>query len=789
MSRSVNQTLLDAIENQQGDIILRVLTWTDQADYIANPNTPDHTWETKKFQINSTSADVELITANDYTVSAFTVFIIERGVKLAGTEYTVKSGLFFVKTYQEDYGKIKLHGSSYPNIKISITAGDGTYQQVIEAFCTAIGKTAVFKNPADAWLAYQFLPTGKTLSLNKAELFENLLKQKYTILVYEKSPDNLVFYNQDSFIKSLLLTSVVWSPELSIFCTILSGDINRVLTSPDAIIWTPRNAANLNSWISITWSPQLRLFCAISYDGVNQVMTSPDGITWTARTAAQTNLWASITWSPELSLFCAVAQNGVNRVMTSPDGITWTARTAAQANPWYSITWSPQLSLFCAVSYSGVNQVMTSPDGITWTARTAAQANAWYSITWSPELSLFCAVAQDGVNRIMTSPDGITWTARTAAQANPWYSVTWSPQLSLFCAVSYSGVNQVMTSPDGITWTARTAATSATWVNITWSPDLNLFCAVAEDSDATNNIITSPDGINWTVQTTVADFALSYQDGPSSYLDREQSEVHYLWQDETATPHTSGDTTQPQWNLGFLKSTASPPTTKTDPYYKIFLQKAPIRLDITDGDKIHFTPYWSIDPTKTIDAMMQVSEHLDLKKSPSWYQEIKSISLFSHTEGGRLPSTVERVAAYTPLTSTSFNRNLTPAVNNLQALAEAVDDLIITQASMKTKAIIALANADANLTATQIIDSGLLTITPTIARILTLPTAANIIAGLAGYQVGTYFSFTIIVKAAFVVTLATNTGITLHGNMTINNASGTFLCLIASSTTVEVLRI
>jgi hypothetical protein len=188
----------------------------------------------------------------------------------------------------------------------------------------------------------------------------------------------------------------------------------------------------------------------------------------------------------------------------------------------------------------------------------------------------------------------------------------------------------------------------------------------------------SADGINWQASTANADYDLSYQDGVTSYLVRDQSAVHYLWRDETASLHTAGDTTLPQWNLGFLASTDSPPITREDAYYKIYLKKAPVRLDLTDGDKIHFTPYWSIDPTKTIDAMMQVSEHLNLTKSPAWYQEIKSIIMFNSTEGGALPSTIERVAAYTPLVSTGFDGNLTPAVNNLQALAQAVDDLDLT---------------------------------------------------------------------------------------------------------------
>jgi hypothetical protein len=194
----------------------------------------------------------------------------------------------------------------------------------------------------------------------------------------------------------------------------------------------------------------------------------------------------------------------------------------------------------------------------------------------------------------------------------------------------------------------------------------------------------SSDAITWTSTTSNADFSLTYLDGPTSYLIRDQSAVHYLWRDEVSTIHTSGDTNLPQWNLGYLESTDSPPFTFEDPFYKIFLQKAPVRLDITDGDKIHFTPFWSIDPTKTIDAMMQVSEHFDTGKSPAWYQEIKSIVIFNSVEGGALPGTIERVAAYTPLVSSGFDGNLDPTVNNLQALAQAVDDLIIGSAPVTT---------------------------------------------------------------------------------------------------------
>jgi hypothetical protein len=667
--RDIDPILADGLANQKGSAIIRVNTWDDISDWFANQDDPDHVWICTSFKIGNTDASCTIITANDYTISDFTVFTIERGLNIGGTEYTVESGLMFVRKYKENYGRITLEGSSYPNKKISIEQIDGpyeTYQEVIEAFCARIGKTAVFKNEDDAWLGYQFFPSGKNVSLNKPEFFESLLKQKYTILVYEESPGNLVFYNQDSYLYFPTATAprgIAWSPELGLFATIFALT-DTIATSADGIYWKLRDAAENNHYQDICWSPELGLFCTVSITGTFRVSTSPDGITWTGRTASSVHQWDGICWSPELGLFCAVAYGA--GFMTSPDGITWTARTAPSASLWIKVTWSPELGLFCAVTETG--DFATSPDGITWTARTG-DAEDKTDICWSPELGLFCAVGAT----ILTSPDGITWTARTNPEANSLQSIAWSPELGLFAAVASNGTNRVLTSPNGITWTGRSAAEANAWRSIEWSPELGLFCALSDDG--TNRVQTSADGITWNALNSTIDHNLTYQDGPASHIVRDQSEIHYLWRDEAATIHTAGDTDRPQWNLGYLESTDSPPATRQDPYYKIFLQKAPVRLDITDSDRIHFEPYWSIDPTQTIDAMMQVTEVFDTKKSPSWYQEIRSIILFNATEGGALPSTIERVAAYTPLVTTNFDGNLDETVNNLQAFAEAVDEL------------------------------------------------------------------------------------------------------------------
>lgn len=858
--RTVDQTALNALANSTGTLILRVLTWADLTAYNAAPTVPERTWLCDGFDIFSTSAKASLISDNDYTVSDFTVFIIERGVELLGVEYPIQSGIYFVSKFSETPGRIHIEGSSYPNLKITI-AGDDTYENVITAFCTAIGKTAVFKDSTEAWLGYQFLPAGKQVILNKAERFENLIKQKYTIQCYERSPKVLVFYvtstaqsawkdityadskfvvvgtsgshkvatstdgagwtkqsaasfsnaiayssTLDLFVavgNSTCITSpdgvtwttrtigaytwtdvvwngtifiatasngtvtystngtswntvssgwtgrsttanyyldVAWSPSLALFAAIHWGTgTDTVRTSTDGITWTARTGTT-GFWTGVTWAASLSLFVAVGQTVTDQgVMTSADGTTWTARSSINES-WASVTWSSDLSLLVAVGTGG--KVMTSANGTAWTERTAAEANSWTEIVWSHELSLFVAVSSGGTNRVMRSADGITWFASTTGENNSWQGLAWSPSLALFAAVSLDGTNRIITSPmtsfnpanifgnaiansgttqviigistaysstdgeywtartipagtynavtygnslfaavgtsskcatspDGITWTARTIPTGT-YYGIEWSSTLALFVAV---GNGVISTSPDGITWTARTVPAANNWQSVAWSATLGLF--IVASSDGTYRLAQSTNGIDWISLTTLADFSLEYDEGTEFNITHGLADVHYLWRDEASTTHTLGDTTDPAWNLGYLESTDSPPSEYTDPFYKFYLKKAPIRLDITDGDRVHFSPYWTLDPTKTIDASVIISEHLNTNKSPTWWQDIKSIALFEHTEGGALPSTIERVGAYTPLVSAGFDGNLTPQVNNLQALAQAVDDLTL----------------------------------------------------------------------------------------------------------------
>lgn len=135
--------------------------------------------------------------------------------------------------------------------------------------------------------------------------------------------------------------------------------------------------------------------------------------------------------------------------------------------------------------------------------------------------------------------------------------------------------------------------------------------------------------------------------------------------------------------------------------------------------------------------------------------------------------------AYVANTTTLKASGLNPA-------PAALDDAI--SKGLRLKAVVALADAAATLTAAQLVASGIFTITPGADRILTTDTAANIIAAITTHPTGTAFEFTIINLAAFNITLQAGASVTLAGNMVVNNASATFLALVTSGSAVTIYR-
>ena len=99
----------------------------------------------------------------------------------------------------------------------------------------------------------------------------------------------------------------------------------------------------------------------------------------------------------------------------------------------------------------------------------------------------------------------------------------------------------------------------------------------------------------------------------------------------------------------------------------------------------------------------------------------------------------------------------------------------------------ALADADAALSASQLL-GGLITITPTAVRSLTVDNAAPTLTAMGTTADGSNFEFTVVNTAAFDVTLLPGTGVTTVGSMVVNNASATFMFYRTSATTGSLVR-
>jgi hypothetical protein len=146
---------------------------------------------------------------------------------------------------------------------------------------------------------------------------------------------------------------------------------------------------------------------------------------------------------------------------------------------------------------------------------------------------------------------------------------------------------------------------------------------------------------------------------------------YYMWRDENQTVHFDGVATNPIHNLGYLESTDSPPS-RNSITWAAGLTVRP-DFEIQDGDTFGLTYFGA-----TLDSYALVTEEYTAPdkshRAPRWFTQIDSNPVFANTEGGALPSTIERVSNYTPVNTSTFNGTLSGAANNVQAALEALDE-------------------------------------------------------------------------------------------------------------------
>lgn len=202
--------------------------------------------------------------------------------------------------------------------------------------------------------------------------------------------------------------------------------VTNVQVSTNGVTWTRYTPfSNAISPKAITYGNGL--FVAVANGGSNRVMTSPDGISWTLRNAASNINWQSVAFGN--NTFVAIANTGTNRTMYSTDGINWTGIAVTSG--------SNSIAFANGKFITGKNY---STDGITWTNSTLEFIP--YGIAYGN--GLFIAVGQSGTNRIAISTDGITWQLVVAPALTTWTCVEYGN--SKFVALADGGANRLMVS-------------------------------------------------------------------------------------------------------------------------------------------------------------------------------------------------------------------------------------------------------------------------------------------------------------------------------------------------------
>ena len=154
-----------------------------------------HTLNALSYVLTGQTLEFE-VAYNGDSVGDQTHIWLERGLTIAGTNYTVTTSRFRIASQRYlPNGHQIAKGILFPKQYYS-AAGNVSYQTVLDALCTAYGKTAVYRS-AYAWKAYKFFPAGKAISLNDPNYMANLLAQKYLIFYCDNGGEQVLFYSCD----------------------------------------------------------------------------------------------------------------------------------------------------------------------------------------------------------------------------------------------------------------------------------------------------------------------------------------------------------------------------------------------------------------------------------------------------------------------------------------------------------------------------------------------------------------------------------------------------------------
>jgi len=585
-----------------------------------------------------------------------------RGVVIEGILYTISTSKFFITSTTWDGAFQKFSGHLFfPTYYLEDVNASGaiTYRDFIENFCLASGRTSVHEDDTAAWLTYAFEAAGKNILLDNQQSFLNILQQKRFLFATDKGNEQVLFYDANKL------------KEDNNYLTVYRYEINKNSRIGRQFSWVDENGLR-----------NLQIYKSMGY----RVNTYTNYILSIFRSIAGIVL---ITDYEGHILYNAQYGSGQNWYVTGNFG-----------SPIYKII-DAEVYLVCA---SGKNFKKSTDHGLTW-----------QTLSSIPEDVVSLLYVEAGIILAGTQPNGKIY--RSTNYGASWTEVaiagqTWIHSLEqlLTYHVIFAG-----TEPNAKIY--KSTDNGATWVEIanlssgTGSPSKVLSLknlggsSILAGTDQSLFITISNPYTSWTelfyggasvftieILNKNNEYLFSSGDlvkfhgdaGFSTLQTLTGKDIRFIKQIEDGTilvgTGNTGDlykiigyNSLPTHNLGYLETTDFPPEENFQIIPSVKFDPLPPNLNIMSGDCVLVTLPGGEEVTINC---AKVTEILDTSlKNMAWRIIVEETEWLTNTAGGSIPNTVAERGAFIPLASTGFDGNLTPAINNLQAFAQAVDDL------------------------------------------------------------------------------------------------------------------
>jgi len=657
--RTVDPILADAMEKGNYIPVLRVIVRDQNTDVVVASSEEVAFVKLDDLEITVRFESPERVPV----VANKTVLVYERGGIVNGTEYVVTSSEFVITDSYWDGTWQRMSGHLIPPMYYS-TEADDTYQTVIMKFCTRFGKTYRLADLTNPRWSMKFYPTGKFLILQDAQQFFSVLRQKHFIFATDNGNNEILFY-------------FAFQPSASAALDVegTSGWVNKSLGRHVQYLWRDEADTIHQTAPSFALSQQFGL---VSYvlsflelgDGVVLAGTYPNGKvfrstnwgeTWTQVASVGGGVYAFVKMDNGVLVF----GSGSSLYRSLNNGLTWSF-------------WKGLGGSILSLLYLGNGMLLAGTTSACRVYRSIDYGETW-SYTTLTGATWIHGLTNLGNGIVVASVEGTPYAATWRSTD---YGATWGWQnlyashVRSYC-VEALGNNIVLAGVSGHIYRSTNGGLSFSDMG-----QLGTEIAVYKIVYFGSGVVlagTYPTGQVWLSDDLGLTWSLVQQLGTETdvralyALSNEKVLAGTGSTGKVYYSHTVNAGNYPIHNLGFMPSTASEPTA----YFQFApsdLDPIPVRLDCQSGDALTIT---LLNGEVVSIPRAHVVEEFDNTKPMPWRLRVREVEWLANTAAGAMPSTIERVAAYTPLVSVNFDGNLTPAVNNLQALAEAVDDLQI----------------------------------------------------------------------------------------------------------------